>query len=98
MRSYPSHGKSGEGLKNLAEAQLLRNMVMARRVSDYLEKNPERVMVVIAGGGHARGTGGIPEELRRGISYKIVLPPVAPISEDTVTREDADYLLVEPYF
>lgn len=98
MRSYPSHGKSGEALKNLVEAQLLRNMVMARRVSDYLEKNPERVMVVIAGGGHARGTGGIPEELRRDISYKIVLPPVAPISEDTVTRDDADYLLVEPFF
>lgn len=97
MRSYPSHGKDGEAFKNIAEAQLLRNMVMARRISDYLQQNPGRVMVVVAGGAHVRGTGGIPEELRRDLSYKIVLPPVPPISERSVTRKDADYLLVEPF-
>ena len=99
MRSYyPDHGKSGAAFKNIAEAQLLRNMTMARRIGDYTKLHPERVMVVIAGGGHARGTGGVPQELRKELSYKIVLPPVPTITGRTITVEDADYLLVEPFF
>ena len=98
MLSYaPSHGKTGAAFKHIAEAQLLRNMIMARRISDYLELHPERVMVVIAGGGHARGTGGVPEELRKDLPFKIVLPPLPPLTGETVTVEDADYLLVEPF-
>lgn len=93
--SIPSHGKKGEALRNLAEAQLLRNKVMARKVEDYLQLHPGTTVVVIAGGGHARGTGGIAAELGKGISYKIVLPPIPPLGEKTVTGADADYLLVE---
>ena len=99
MRSYyPSHGRDGDAFRNIAEAQRLRNMVMARRINDYLGLNPERVMVVIAGGGHARGSGGIPAELGNNLSYKIVLPPVPPLSLNSVRAEDADYLLVEPHW
>lgn len=97
MRSnFPSHGRNGEALRNIAEAQLLRNMVMARKVTDYLQLHPDTTVVVIAGGGHARGTGGIAAELGKGIAYKIVLPPIPPLDEGTVTTADADYLLVEP--
>lgn len=99
MRAYyPDHGKSGEAFKNIAEAQLLRNMTMARRIGDYLSRNPGRVMVVIAGGGHARGIGGVPQELQKDLSFKIVLPAVPTITGRTITVEDADYLLVEPFF
>lgn len=97
MRSnFPSHGKDGEALRNIAEAQLLRNMVMARRVTEYLQLHPDTTVVVIAGGGHAMGRGGIAAELAKGIAYKIVLPPIPPFTEEKVTGADADYLLVEP--
>lgn len=98
MRGYsPSHGKDAEGFRNIAEAQMLRNVMMARRIETYLGANPDRVMVVIAGGAHVRGVGGIPSELRGGLSYRIVLPPMPPLNQGNVTREDADYLLIEPF-
>lgn len=96
MSFYPMHGRGGEAFRNIGEAQMLRNKVMARRITDYLGSHPGTNMVVIAGGGHARENGGVPAELT-GLSYKIVLPPVPGITADTVTRKDADYLLVEPF-
>ncbi|QXE91758.1 ChaN family lipoprotein [Geomonas subterranea] len=95
--SFPSHGRSGDAYRHIAEAQMLRNMVMARRINDYMAAHPKKVMVVIAGGGHARGVGGVPAELRGNLDYKIVLPPVPPLDEESVTPEDADYLLVERF-
>ena len=75
---------------------MLRNRVMARRISDYLALHPESTMVVLAGGGHAREQGGIPAELG-GLQYRIVLPTIPGLNDATVTKNDADYLLEEPY-
>jgi len=94
--SYPVHGRSGEAFRNICQAQMLRNRVMARRVGDYLTLHPETVMVVLAGGGHARKAGGIPSELGM-IHYRIVLPPYPGLDSKTVTGKDADYLMEEPY-
>ncbi|MBU5637313.1 ChaN family lipoprotein [Geomonas sp. Red69] len=95
--SFPSHSRSGDAFRHIAEAQMLRNLVMARRIYDYLAAHPKKVMVVIAGGGHARGVGGVPAELRGNLNYRIVLPPVPPLDEESVTPEDADYLLMERF-
>lgn len=92
--SYFVHG--GDAFRFICEAQMLRNRVMARQIGDYFALHPEGVMVVIAGGGHARGTGGIAAELG-GIPYKIVLPPIPSLTAGTVSRNDADYLMVEPF-
>jgi uncharacterized iron-regulated protein len=94
--AYFMHGKQGDAFRFICEAQMLRNRVMARRIGDYLALHPKTVMVVIAGGGHARKMGGIPEELEA-IPYKILLPPVPSLNLDTVTTGDADYLLDEPF-
>ena len=96
MSCYPVHGRSGEAFRYFCEAQMLRNRVMARRISDYLARHPGKSMVVIAGGGHARERGGVPAELGDR-DFKIVLPPVSRLTSDTVTGEDADYLLEEPF-
>ncbi|GFO54668.1 hypothetical protein GMSM_16750 [Geomonas sp. Red276] len=93
--AYPPHGRSGDSFRYLCEAQMLRNRVMARKIEEYLARRPNAVMVVVAGGGHARIKGGIPEELS-GLRYKVLLPPVPGLTRDTVTREDGDYLLEEP--
>lgn len=93
--SYPSHGRAGSAFRNLCEAQLLRNRVMARKIGDYLKENPGRVMVVLAGGGHARKSGGIPEELPN-LPYKVLLPQVPTLDAERATTGDADYLLIDP--
>jgi uncharacterized iron-regulated protein len=94
--AYPAHGRGGEAFRHICEAQMLRNRVMARRVSDYLALHPERTIVVIAGGGHAREKGGIPEELGK-LRHRIVLPSIPGMDAETISKEDADYLMEEPY-
>lgn len=95
--AYTGHGRNGSSFRFMCEAQMLRNRVMARRIGDYLLQHPDTSMVVIAGGGHARGNGGIPAELGN-LPYKIVLPPITTLTSATVTKKDGDYLLEEPFF
>lgn len=94
--AYPVHGRSGDAYRNFCQAQMLRNRVMARRIGDYRALHPERTIVVLAGGGHARETGGIPAELGK-VPYKIVLPPVPGLTSDSIAITDAHYLLEEPF-
>ena len=75
---------------------MLRNRVMASRIRDYLQLHPASVMVVIAGGGHAREKGGIPEELGS-LPFKVILPPVPGLSAESITINDSDFLLEEPF-
>jgi uncharacterized iron-regulated protein len=95
--AYFIHGRNGDAFRFICEAQMLRNRVMARHITDYLSSHPGSAMVVIAGGGHARERGGVPAELRN-ISYKIILPPIPALTSDTVTKGDGDYLMEEPFF
>ena len=94
--AYTMHGRDGDSFRYMCEAQMLRNRVMAWRIANYLEQNPDKVMVVIAGGGHARKMGGIPAELKN-LSYKVLLPSVPGLSAESVSADDADYLMEEPF-
>lgn len=94
--SYAVHGRSGEHFRRICEAQMLRNRVMASRISEYHQLHPERVIVVIAGGGHVRKKWGIPEELGS-LPFKIILPPIPGLDAESVRSEDAHYLLEEPF-
>ena len=94
--SYAVHGRGGDQFRNICEAQMLRNRVMASRIRDYHQLHSEKVMVVIAGGAHARGKGGIPAELGN-LPFKIILPPLPGLSAESIRAEDADFLLKEPF-
>lgn len=94
--SYAVHGRNAGSFRHLCEAQMLRNRVMARRITDYFVRHPQTSMVVLAGGGHAREKGGIPAELTRVLPYKVILPPVPMLTQATINTGDADYLLEEP--
>jgi len=94
--AYPVHGSSGEAFRYICQAQMLRNRVMARRVSDYIALNPESTVVVLAGGGHAREKGGIPAELGK-LRHRIVLPEIPGLDAESIGKADADYLMKEPY-
>lgn len=75
---------------------MLRNRVMASRIRDYQQLHPESVMVVLAGGGHARENGGIPAELGN-LPFKIILPPIPGVDAKSIRSGDAHFLLDEPF-
>jgi uncharacterized iron-regulated protein len=89
---YPAHGKNGAAFRHICEAQALRNRVMARGIQRYLAHHPGVAMVVLAGGAHAWGKGGIPGELGQ-VPYKVILPPFPGIDLDDPQLAGADYLL-----
>jgi uncharacterized iron-regulated protein len=93
--SYAVHGRNGDYFRHICEAQMLRNRVMASRIRDYYQLHPERVVVVLAGGGHAREKGGVPAELGS-LPFKVIIPPVPGLNSETIRTEDADFLLEEP--
>jgi uncharacterized iron-regulated protein len=94
--SYWSHGRNNDTFRQFCEAQMLRNRVMASRIREYHQQNPESVVVVLAGGGHAREKGGIPAELGS-LPFKIILPPIPGLSVQSVRRGDTHFLLEEPF-
>ena len=91
-------GHSGkEAFVRFCEAQMLWDATMAWNVIDYLEKNPDSVMVVMAGSFHS-WKHGIPERVRLQsdgtIPFKVILPTA---KEDPVslgmTNAEADYMV-----
>lgn len=94
--SYGVHGQNSEHFRHICEAQVLRNRVMASRIRWFHQLEPGKVVVVLAGGAHVRGIGGIPEELGD-LKFKIILPPVPGFSDESISTKDTDYLLDEPF-
>jgi len=81
--------KSFKNFEEFYHAQLLWDESMAENMAEFLKKNPDYSMAVLAGNGHIMHGHGIPERAkRRGVSdYKIVLNHTNP--EPGI----ADYLL-----
>ena len=90
-----SHGKLN--FEYFCEAQLVWDTVMAIHALEYLEKNPGSIMVLLTGNGHARKLG-IPAQIKKRsqLPHAVVLPETPGyITPDTVSVEDADYLIVK---
>lgn len=95
-RSLGGHGHNGNSFRNFCEAQMLWDSVMARNLLDFLAKNPQAVVVVLAGSGHAWKYG-IPEQIRRltEVDYRVLLPFVPNrIEPGRISEKEADYLLL----
>jgi uncharacterized iron-regulated protein len=95
-RAYSMHRHGNKQFLHFCEAQLLWDQVMARNLAAFLKKNPDKIIVVITGNGHAWKRG-IPEQIRAlsgGIRYKVILPEIPGyIDPQNITIEDADYIL-----
>jgi aminopeptidase N len=61
------------------QSQILWDEGMARSIDEYLRRNPDRRMIVLAGGGHLAYGSGIPKRTfrRNGLSYATVLCDVS---------------------
>ncbi|MDP2688592.1 MAG: ChaN family lipoprotein [Deltaproteobacteria bacterium] len=88
------HEEMGEEAFNkFCEAQMVWDAAMAKSVIDYMEKNPGKKMVVLAGSGHSWKRG-IPGQMERlsGLDYLVILPDVSDFDSFSVTTKDADYI------
>lgn len=95
-RAYSMHGHRERNFIYFCQAQMLWDQVMAHNLVEFFKKNPDKLIIVLTGNGHA-WKGGIPEQLKR-LSLKndiiVLLPQVhGNIDPTTITFEDADYLL-----
>lgn len=96
-RAYGAHAHGRMNLTNFCEAQLVWDKVMAIHAERYLESNPGRVMILLAGTGHA-WKNGIPAQIRKTSSLpcSVILPEVSgAIERATISLEDADYLVLD---
>jgi uncharacterized iron-regulated protein len=95
-RSLGSHAHGDAEFENFCEAQMVWDTTMAQRLIDYLDANPDRTVVVLAGIGHA-WKHGVPEQIRQraaDLQTRVLLPEVAGrIAAGEITTEEADYLL-----
>lgn len=94
-RAYNSHGENSSEFEHFCEAQMLWDASMAKHLHEYLQRNPQRVVVVLAGNGHS-WKHGIPEQLGLlgSFSHRVLLPETLGHTDlQTIGFEDADYLL-----
>ncbi len=90
-----SHMKEA-AFQDFCRVQMAWDTFMAARIVDYLVSNPGRVMVALAGSGHAWKRG-IPRKVRAMARLEniVILPEVVgEFDRRDVSRGDADYLLL----
>ncbi|MGK2906266.1 MAG: ChaN family lipoprotein [Desulfuromonadales bacterium] len=91
------YGGHGDRYLYFCEAQLLWDTMMARNLVEFLRKNQDYRVVVLAGSGHAWKFG-IPRQMleEEEISYRVILPEVfTRVDRTNVTKEAADYLWLD---
>jgi len=91
------YGGHGEQYLHFCEAQLLWDTMMARNLVEFLQKNPDYRVVVLAGSGHAWKFG-IPTQMleQADISYRVLLPEVSSrVDRQSVTTDITDYLWLD---
>ena len=96
QRAYGAHGHGQMNFTNFCEAQLVWDKAMAVHALRYVKKNPDRTFVLLAGIGHAWKKG-IPEWIKESssLTYAVLLPEIPEnLEKDTITLEDADYLML----
>lgn len=77
------------------QAQVLWDETMAESVHDYLNNNPDRQMVVLAGNGHVAFGDGIPSRTcRRGKYDQAII--IANAISDSIEQDMADFFLFPP--
>lgn len=74
------------------QAQVIWDETMAQSINEFLRKQPDRRMVVVAGGGHLARGSGIPKRAfrRNGQEYAVIL------NDGEIERGIADYVVFPP--
>ena len=95
-RAYGAHAHGNLNFTYFCEAQLVWDNIMAIHAIDFVEENPNYVMVVVTGNGRA-WKGGIPAQIaaRSKVPVTVILPEIDGVTEPgMVDTGDADYLFL----
>jgi uncharacterized iron-regulated protein len=96
-KAFGAHAHGKLNFTYFCEAQLVWDNVMAINALAYLDKNPEALVVVLTGAGHAQKNG-IPQQIRKRseVACAVILPEVKGfIDPGTVDKQDADYIILD---
>jgi uncharacterized iron-regulated protein len=96
-KAFGSHAHGQLNFIYFCEAQLVWDSAMAVYTLDYLKKNPDSIVVILSGAGHAR-KGAVPRQirLRSDIPYAVILPEIpGSIDAQTISNADADYIMLD---
>lgn len=96
-KAYGGHAHGNLNFTYFCEAQLVWDNAMAINTLDYLSANPDTVVVVLTGTGHAQKAA-IPRQIRSRspMPYAVILPEVpGMLDAHTIGKEDADYLMLD---
>lgn len=94
--AFGAHGHGNMDFIRFCEAQLVWDTAMAINAVNHLKQHPDRVMVLLAGSGHARKMG-IPYQVnsRSTMRFVSLLPYTAEIFDpDTLSAADADFIIM----
>lgn len=97
-KAYTDHARHvDKRFLNFCEAQMVWDKSMAWHLIGFLKKHPGTTVIVLTGVGHAWKRG-IPEQIARESKYtfKVIMPLVpGQIEQDSVTVQDADYVMLQ---
>jgi uncharacterized iron-regulated protein len=96
-KAFGGHAHGKLNFTYFCEAQLVWDTVMAINALDYLNKNPNTMVVVLTGTGHAQKNA-IPRQIRKRsqVAHAVILPEVkGVIDSETVDQTDADYIMLD---
>ncbi|NPA13130.1 MAG: PDZ domain-containing protein, partial [Aquificae bacterium] len=74
---------------NFLQSQIIWDETMAETVANYIKKNPDRKVIVLAGGGHIRFRYGIPNRVER----RTGLRGLTILLDDQMRKGIADYIV-----
>ena len=96
-QAFGGHGHGQLNFIYFCEAQMVWDTAMAVYSLNYLEKNPNAVVVVLTGVGHAQ-KGAVPRQIqiRSKMPYAVILPEVSgDVDRETISSNEADYLMLD---
>lgn len=96
-RAFGGHAHGQINFTYFCEAQMVWDTAMAVNTLDYLKKEPDSVVVLLAGAGHVR-KGAVPRQIRdrSDVPHAVILPRIAGIiDKETISIKDADYIMLD---
>ncbi|MBW2429534.1 MAG: ChaN family lipoprotein [Deltaproteobacteria bacterium] len=96
-KAFGGHAHGKLDFTYFCEAQLVWDTMMAINALEFLKKNPEAVVIVLTGTGHAQKNA-IPRQIRErsDVAHAVILPEVkGVIDSKTVDKTVADYIILD---
>ncbi|MGD2185548.1 MAG: ChaN family lipoprotein [Desulfobacterales bacterium] len=96
-KAFGGHGHGQLNFTYFCEAQLVWDSAMAVYSLDYLKKNPNSIVVILTGTGHAQ-KGAVPRQIRARskVPYAVILPEIpGSIDAESITSKEADYIMLD---